>query len=569
MALLKEVLVPKARTSNFDKSFRNRFDFMPGVAIPCFCQEVVPNQTTRVRTQGRLSTFPLKGPLMGSFKWDIAFFWVPTRLYTQQLDQNQLITSPQYIRFPTFRIPYHTIDEEQAGRDTPYSTKSGVVPNSLLDYFGFAPHSFEVPPLSTSGTQYVDITRFNATPIIGYYDIMRNYYVNTQDADCFLIGDDGSTHTWGLIRKSPTQLDSFINWFVTHPGDTSLDYSTSGTDGAKAYLNPVRWSCNGDVTGQFDDRQRCGGLFVVNHRPDLFTTYISNSRYNEYQQLGKITTAGDSFTMDQLRMASHITDYYQTGLFGGGRYDDWVEAQFGVRTSRTLCIPQLLGVLSSDLVFDEVVSTSNSESQTEMETAQGLGGLGAKGRGMLTGRPINFHATEHGYLIGIMTLTPNVSYGQGIKPEFWKTRYTDLYSPQMDRIGFQGLPTGWMYTLPKQQKGADGKYRLLLSDWSFSIGKIAAWQEYITAVDEVHGSFIPGGPLDYLAITRDFMSGTNGILGKEDYTLYMNTSVFPTQFNYPFKNTDPLALNFWCQLGFDVFAKIPKSKNVMPNLSMY
>lgn len=569
MALLREVLVPKARTSNFDKSFRNRFDFMAGTAVPCFMQEVVPNQTTTVRVQGRINTYPLKGPLMGSFKWDIAFFWVPTRLYTQQLDQNQLISAPQYINFPAFRIPYHSVQEEQAGRDQPYSFKSGVVPNSLLDYMGFAPHSFEVPPLSTSGSSYVDVTRFNATPIIGYYDIMRNYYMNTQDSYSFVIGDN-SSHKWGLIAKTASQFDSFINWFVTHPGDTTLDYSTSGSTGATAYLNPVRWSCNGDITGQFDDRQRCGGLFVVTHRPDLFTTYVSNSRYNEYQQLGKISTVGDSFTMDQLRMASHITDYYQTGLFGGGRYDDWVEAQFGVRTSRTLCIPQLLGILSSDLVFDEVTSTSSAESQEEQITAQGLGGLGAKGRGLLSGRPINFHATEHGYLIGIMTLVPNVSYGQGIKPEYWKKRYTDLYSPQMDRIGFQGLPTGWMYSLPKQEKGPDGKYRLLLSNWTNSVGKIAAWQEYITAVDEVHGSFIPGGPLDYLTITRDFLGGSDGIITETDpYVTYFESTVFPTQFNYPFKNTDPLALNFWCQLGFDVHARIPKSKQVMPNLSMY
>ena len=533
MALLQDVLIPIEKKSNFDRSHRNRTDVGVGVATPIFTRSYVPDTNVSIRSDIHLESYPLLGKLMGSFTVKVAWFWIPQRLYSQQLDQNQMTFDPSQISFPQFRLPTYSAAITEANPWTPrraflnWVTHS-VSPNTLLDYIGVAPGSYDNfgPPADVDHSYW---TYLDATPVVGYYDIMRNYYLNTQEKYCYIYGrTDGNSAgsaplNYGVIPYRPVALDTFVNYFVTHPATLQLGQglsvngitvdSSDSTFVRGTKMNPI-YDCCGGVPHMENrgDNPTFGGLFVVNHQPDLFTTWLSSSTYQQAVDKTRIVvpTSGENaqnITINQLRYSSHLMDFFERGILAGGRYDDWVESQFGVRTSRSLCIPQLLGVHSGRIIFNDIANTSQTSGTTA--TASGLGGKSSIASGQVTGRPIHVHTTEHGWIMGIMTIVPNVSYGQGIKPDLLKTRYTDLYSPSFDRIGFQPLPLNWMRSIPtsyssKDKGEATETLKLNYQSPNAFVGYQPAWLEYCTAVDEVHGSFVPGAGLDYMTLTRDF-----------------------------------------------------------------
>lgn len=601
MALLQDVLLPVKPSSNYDRSQRNRTDVGIGVATPIYCRSFVPGQHISLKPEVYFESYPLLGKLMGSFTCKLAWFWVPQRLYSQQLDQNQVNFNPEDIIFPRFGVPDASEFQNPTNRRAFQNwVTTSVSPNTLLDYIGVAPGSYLYLGPAASGNDYFDYRNrhsHDATPIIGYYDIMRNYYMNTQDKYFYLYGRYGSNGLpssldYGLLPYRVSALDRFVDHFVKNPASQALGHGTdimgvivddqpaSGENYAYK-MNPIYDCCGGvpdpENTG---DNPTFGGLFAVNHQPDLFTTYLSSATYQQAVEKTRIVvpTSGENaqnITINQLRYSSHLMDFFERGILAGGRYDDWVESQFGVRTSRSLCIPQILAVNDGRIIFNEVISLAQLDGSTS--TNSGLGGKSSVAKGKIVGRRIHVNTTEHGWLMGILTIVPNVSYGQGIKPDLTKWRYTDLYTPSFDRIGFQSLPVPWLRSIPEQYRSQENSEasetrKIAPSAWyDNSIGYQPAWLEYCTATDEVHGSFVPGAGLDYMTITRDFSNPFGTYEGLVyGASAYYGTTVFGQQFNYPFsllvQDSNKRLCPFWIQAGFDVRVRLNKSKNIMPNI---
>ena len=100
MGQLREVLLSKPNYSNFDLSRTNHFTAAVGPLYPVAVEECLPGDTHTVRLMGDVKTYPLLSPLLGSFKQQVCCFFIPTRLYTQAMDQNKLMFEPKDINFP-------------------------------------------------------------------------------------------------------------------------------------------------------------------------------------------------------------------------------------------------------------------------------------------------------------------------------------------------------------------------------------------------------------------------------------------------------------------------------------
>lgn len=540
MGQLREVLLSKPNYSNFDLSRTNHFTAAVGPLYPVAVEECLPGDTHTVRLIGDVKTYPLLSPLLGSFKQQVCCFFIPTRLYTQAMDQNKLMFEPKNIYFPQFTMPLDTSNVATTIK------ASRVKPSSILDCLGVYAGSLQVSPNTSASPTFL-----NATPLYGYYDIFRNYFCNTQENNFYIVGN---IDPWGNLSEKEFQaiplsgLDIVMQYAVTNAGSKfeqawSAAYSSSIVNAT----NPVNQSLRGPL----------GGLVLRTHNPDMLNAWLSNGTYSSMVSGSSISTAGNSFTINQLRFGSHLLEYYERGLVAGGRYDDWVESQFGVKTNKNLCIPELLGVVSSPIVFDDVVQTSSWQDTPEGEPSP-LGNLAGRGRSDLSSRNFRFTCTEHGYIMFVYSIIPNVSYCSGIRPFFLKTRFTDIYSPAMQRLGFQPL---MKYNFDAQPvlNGDEGG----VSDFfTAAVGYQPAWTEYMTALSEAHGQFNAAlGQLPYWVITRNY----NPTLA--DDALDITTYILPTQFSYPFADQSPLAENFLISLGFDWMARRPIGKAVMPTLA--
>lgn len=121
----------------------------------------------------------------------------------------------------------------------------------------------------------------------------------------------------------------------------------------------------------------------------------------------------------------------------GGSYDDWINAAYGHEAWNRAESPVYMGGLIKEIVFQEVVSNSSSDSNSN----QPLGTLAGKGVMGDThkGGDIYIKVDEPSYIIGIVSLTPRIDYSQGNKWDTTLKTWDDFHKPNLDQIGFQEL----------------------------------------------------------------------------------------------------------------------------------
>ncbi len=557
MALLQDVLLKKPKFSNFDWSKKLGLTMMPGPVYPIICREMLPGQTVHTSIMHDIKTYPLQSPLYGSFRFQVAHFFVPTRLYVQAMDQNRQIPDydPSQVKFPTFQLPDVEVSSSNVETGEKYLDEyPNVRKSSLLECLGIGQGTMDM----RDPYMAVNQKRYCAIPVIGYYDIYRNYYANSQEDTfpMFFWRDPvrGTANTT-VEAVDFSKLDRFIQ-FIVYNGDSPSGSPINITYGSEVFgnlPNPITASCNVPL----------GGLCMATMRPDMFTAWLSTTKYETLVSRAAVTMdvsedlpMQTSFTINQLRFANKLMQYFERQIVAGGRYDDFVEALFGVKTSRDLCIPELLGVQTSPIIFAEVVSTASA--------GEGLGDLGGRGYSISKSRTVRFTASEHGYYIACATIIPNVRYSDGIPAMFYRTNLQDVYAPQFDTIGFQPVPARQMLARPLlDSQNHIRDYGPGNSDMVFYQ---PAWTEYMTDVSSSRGDLALTGQLNYWTLNRKFDFEQQNSAGAVIPTLSFSSYPLPGMFNYPFTNQAQGAENFILDLEIDCKARLPKGKRVMPTL---
>ena len=262
------------------------------------------------------------------------------------------------------------------------------------------------------------------------------------------------------------------------------------------------------------------------------------------------TTNG--FSIDTLNLAEKIYNLLNRILVAGGTYQDWQEAVYGEGVMRMCETPMYVGGMSAEVLFEEVISTSETKVDGDK---QALGSLGGKGKqiGRKGGENIHVKFEEPGYIIGIASLTPRICYSQG--NDWDRTEINtldDLHKPELDGIGFQNAMTeqlGWWTTgitrLGKVQKQ--------------SFGKQTAWINYQTAVDKCYGDFARTEGSAFMVLNRNYEMDNGSIA---DLTTYID----PAKYNYAFAYDRLDAQNFWAQIHFNITARWKMGAQQLPNL---
>ena len=293
------------------------------------------------------------------------------------------------------------------------------------------------------------------------------------------------------------------------------------------------------------------GLCVKTYQSDIFNNWINTEWLDGENGINAITavsTAGDEFTIDSLNLAKKVYDMLNRIALSGGTYEDWQEVNYGEQALRRAESPIYQGGMSSEIVFEELVSTAET-------TDKPLGTLA--GRGNLTDRKggrIEIECKEPCIIMGIMSITPRIDYSQGNK--WYMTELdnmNDLHKPALDGIGFQELMT-------EQMAWWDVKISDTGELTKFSAGKQPAWLNYMTSYNEVYGTFADPDKAGYTVLRRNYEQDSNGRI--KDLTTYID----PTKYNYAFASQDLEEQNFWVQIGMNIQARRKMSAKIIPNL---
>lgn len=278
----------------------------------------------------------------------------------------------------------------------------------------------------------------------------------------------------------------------------------------------------GDSSVKYSQLFSQEGLALKTYQSDLFNNWISTEWIDGPDGISAITavdTSGGSFTIDELNMSKKIYDMLNRIAISGGSYDDWLDAVYTHERQRSAENPMYAGGLIRNLVFQEVVSNSASESQP-LGTLAGRGRMGNRDKG----GHIVIKTNEPSYIMGIISITPNIDYSQG---NAWDTNLltlNDLHKPALDEIGFQDLITDqfvWFDTTVDAGLGPN----------SFkSAGKQPAWVNYMTNVNKVYGNFADESEM-FMVLNRRYEPNYVGTasVSVKDLTTYIDPTKFKTK----------------------------------------
>lgn len=293
------------------------------------------------------------------------------------------------------------------------------------------------------------------------------------------------------------------------------------------------------------------GLGIKTYLSDRFNNWLSTEWIDGEGGIADISSVDVSdgmLKMDALILAKKIYDMMNRIAISDGSYQAWQEVVYDEKALRIAESPMYVGGMSSEIVFDEVVSNSATENQP-------LGTLAGRGaeRMIRGGNSIKIKIREPSMIMIIGSFTPRVDYSQGNK---WWTRLqtmNDFHKPNLDGIGFQELITDEMAAFDTEVNN-DGT--LIYK----SAGKQVSWQEYMTNVDQSFGAFAAYQELAHMAMNRNYEHDESGAIS--DLTTYID----PAKFNVAFADAKLSAKNIWVQCAIDCIVRRKMSAKQIPNL---
>lgn len=301
------------------------------------------------------------------------------------------------------------------------------------------------------------------------------------------------------------------------------------------------------------------GLVVKTYQSDLFNNWLDSEYITGEQGISKLSAvkvdANGYFTMDQLNLSEKVYEVLNRIAVSGGTYEDWQEAVYGEGAVRKAETPMYMGGLTSEILFEEVIS--NAETNVDGDH-QALGSLGGRGinAGKKGGNNIHIKCEEPTYIIGIASITPRICYTQGNDWDLTDLdTFDDLHKPGLDGIGFQDL-------MVEQMAWWDAKIDpRTLKVTRNSAGKQTAWINYQTAVDKAFGDFAKTEGKAFMVLSRNYE------FDEEDRTVKdVTTYIDPAKYNYAFAYAKLDAQNFWVQIHFNVVARRKMGARQIPNL---
>ncbi len=255
-----------------------------------------------------------------------------------------------------------------------------------------------------------------------------------------------------------------------------------------------------------------------------------------------VSLASEGISINDFRAVNSLQRWLEANFRRGLKYKDQIMSHYGVDISYAeLDMPEFLGGVSDYVNIQQINQTSSDVNGSPLGSYAGQGSLASANK-----HKISKFIDEHGYIIGIVSVTPVPAYAQLCPKHYLKSSPLDYYFPEFNHIGYQPIKNNEVAPLETISFGGNQED---------TFGYQRPWYDYLASTDEVHG--------DFRKTLRDFCMYrvfNNTPTLSEDFLL-----VDPEQLNNVF-SVDDDSDKVLGQLHFNVLAKRPISRFGVPRL---
>lgn len=432
--------VPQMHTSrtrfNRDQTILTTFD--SGKLIPFFVDEVLPGDTFQIDTSAIIRMTTPKYPVMDDAFIDFYYFYCPNRILWDDFKQFMgEVEDKAWMPTKTYSVPQIKID---AGTEAPKIP--GPKEKSILDYMG-------VP------TKVKKAFKINALPVRAYVMIWNEYFRDQNVDNAAVLKKDSNDVTYS--DNEPETMESELREAITGgrclPVNRFHDYFSSCLPYPQRGPEvTVPLNGNAPVFGYntIQDTAKITDKIILNQPwPTNGTTNFLNTEKGG-KLTGKGTLDGGNYTaeaflkadlsavtattINELRNAIAVQQYYEAMARGGSRYREQIRALWDVTISdKTAQIPEYLGGGRYRIGMNQIVQTSGQQGENDTPIGE---------TGAMSVTPINESSftksfEEHGFVIGVLCVRHSRTYQQGLE-RFWsRTDRLDYYVPQFANLGEQ------------------------------------------------------------------------------------------------------------------------------------
>lgn len=473
----------------FDLSQKHLFTAHAGMLLPVMTMDLIPHDHVSIQATDFMRCLPMNSAAFMSMRGVYEFFFVPYSQVWHPFDQfisgmNDYRSSltynlnggkapfivPSVSRMDIFN--QLSLPEKSLLKDKQdifgYEVKNNAL--RLLDLLGYGVY------LNSDGSvrdpEYLNnigkSEKLSLFRLAAYQKIYFDYYRNTTYESV----DISSFNLDNLINE--ISIDDFFNRLcVLRYRNAQLDYFTN--------LRPTPLFT--ELPSGLDN-----GLYASSSNYDLTNYTVNEKGYSVDLSVDETT-----LSVSSIRNAFALDKLLQVTQRAGKTYAEQIKAHFGYEVSEGRDGKvNYLGGFDCNIQVGDVTQTSGTSASPEqgisIKHGGYLGRVTGKAQGSGTGH-IEFDAQEHGILMCIYSLVPDMQYDSTrIDPFVTKLSRGDFFIPEFEDLGMQPLQTRFISDLGSQKE------------------KFKGWQprysEYKTALDINHGQFSNNQPLSYWTIGR-------------------------------------------------------------------
>jgi hypothetical protein len=406
-AKVPSVSIPR---SVFDRSHGYKTTFNEGYLVPVYVDEILPGDTFNLKLTAfsRLAT-PIN-PIMDNMYMETFFFFVPNRLIWTNWE-----------RFNG--------EQDNPADSTAFTTPqlvapavTGVVANTLGDYLGLPT---AVASISVS-----------ALPWRAYNLIWNDWFRDENMQGSAIVQMDNGPDTYAnyqLLRRGKRHdyFTSALPWPQKINDGSTVTIPLTGNAPVVRNANAAAWKFYRAGTQTLETT---AGAIVTDA-----TAQVANAVSGLYQSLdpmGGLTadlTAVTGVSINALRQAVQMQRLFERDARGGTRYTETIRAHFGVISpDMRLQRPEYLGGGSTPVNITPIPQTSESATTPQ-------GNLAAYGTCAVNNHGFVKSFTEHGWIIGIVSVRADLNYQQGLNRMWSRSTRYDYYWPVLAHLGEQSI----------------------------------------------------------------------------------------------------------------------------------